>query len=328
MNFLQKLDYLMEQMHINKSILSQISGVPYTTIDGFYKKGYENAKMSTIKKIASALDVSLDYLIDDVGYGKDSYHSMGVGELIQVYRKEAGMTLDELAAASGVSKGALNKIISGETKSPTMDNMKGIAKALGKRLSDFDDGIIKKAPSWSEEARQMADTYMKLDGWGRRLLWSTAQHELERVQDEDRFLRETDPEEEPKVINLFLEPSAAGLALGETGQLCEPYELRETDPPNASYAIRIQGDSMEPDFPDGSIAFVCHDEMRDGDIGVFCVDGATVVKQWHFDRVLGVTHLFSLNRARADADLVITGGRSAVWQGKVITPKRYPLPGR
>lgn len=254
MNFLQKLDYLMGQMNINKSVLSQISGVPYTTIDGFYKKGYENAKMSTIKKIASALDVSLDYLIDDVGYGKDSYYS--------------------------------------------------------------------------EEAKQMADAYMRLDCWGRKTVKAVVAAELERVQDKDRFLRETDPEEKPKVINLFLEPSAAGLALGETGQLCEPYELRETDPPNASYAIRIQGDSMEPDFPDGSIAFVCHDEMRDGDIGVFCVDGATVVKQWHFDRVLGVTHLFSLNRARADADLVITGGRSAVWQGKVITPKRYPLPGR
>lgn len=65
MNFLEKLDYMMEKMSINKSKLSQISGVPYTTIDGFYKKGYENTKISTIKKIASALNVSLDYLVDD-----------------------------------------------------------------------------------------------------------------------------------------------------------------------------------------------------------------------------------------------------------------------
>ena len=64
---------------------------------------------------------------------------------------------------------------------------------------------------------------------------------------------------------------------------------------------------MEPDFPDESIAFVNHDEMRDGDIGVFCVDGATVIKQWHYDRMLGITYLFSLNRKRSDADLVITG---------------------
>ncbi|MCD7838032.1 MAG: helix-turn-helix transcriptional regulator [Clostridiales bacterium] len=65
MNFLEKLDYMMNKMSINKSKLSAMSGVPYTTIDGFYKKGYANTKMSTIRKIAAALDVSLDYLIDD-----------------------------------------------------------------------------------------------------------------------------------------------------------------------------------------------------------------------------------------------------------------------
>ncbi|MCC8074638.1 MAG: helix-turn-helix transcriptional regulator [Clostridiales bacterium] len=65
MNFLEKLDYMMDKMSINKNKLSAMSGVPYTTIDGFYKKGYTNTKMSTIRKIAAALDVSLDYLIDD-----------------------------------------------------------------------------------------------------------------------------------------------------------------------------------------------------------------------------------------------------------------------
>lgn len=86
---------------------------------------------------------------------------------------------------------------------------------------------------------------------------------------------------------------------------------------------------MEPDFKDGDIVFVNHDEMRDGDIGVFCVDGATVIKQWHYDRMLGMTYLFSLNRKRNDADVVITpsSGRSVVWQGRVITKKRYSLPG-
>lgn len=70
MNFLEKLDFLMSEKRLNKSKLSQISGVPYTTIDGFYKKGYDNAKISTIKKIASALNVTLDYLVDDVEIAK------------------------------------------------------------------------------------------------------------------------------------------------------------------------------------------------------------------------------------------------------------------
>lgn len=72
MTFLEKLDMMMADMSINKRKLSQLSGVPYTTIDAFYKKGYENAKISTIRKIAHAFGCSLDYLIEDEGAQKNS----------------------------------------------------------------------------------------------------------------------------------------------------------------------------------------------------------------------------------------------------------------
>ena len=65
MNFLDKLDYLMMKNGLNKRTLSQVSGIPYTTIASFYKKGYDNTKMSTAIKLASCLNVSLDYLIKD-----------------------------------------------------------------------------------------------------------------------------------------------------------------------------------------------------------------------------------------------------------------------
>ena len=42
-----------------------MSGIPYTTIDGFYKKGSDNIKLSTLKKLAECLNCSLDYLVDD-----------------------------------------------------------------------------------------------------------------------------------------------------------------------------------------------------------------------------------------------------------------------
>lgn len=78
---------------------------------------------------------------------------MEVGELISLYRKQAGLTIDELAERSGVPKGTINKIIGGVTKAPTLPNMKSIARALGKTLADFDDLPIietKKAPSVDE----------------------------------------------------------------------------------------------------------------------------------------------------------------------------------
>lgn len=65
MTFLDKLDALMAQRNWNKKRLSEESGVPYTTIDSFYKKGYKNAKLKTILAIADCFGVSLDYLMRD-----------------------------------------------------------------------------------------------------------------------------------------------------------------------------------------------------------------------------------------------------------------------
>ena len=66
--------------------------------------------------------------------------------------------------------------------------------------------------------------------------------------------------------------------------------------------MRIQGDSMEPYILDGSIAYVNRDPLSNGDVGIFCVDGAMLCKQYVRDR-LGIVYLFSLNRERADADV-------------------------
>ncbi|MEG2144210.1 MAG: helix-turn-helix transcriptional regulator [Oscillospiraceae bacterium] len=65
MTFLEKLDYLLLQKGLNKHTFSQLSDIPYTTIDGWYKKGYDGAKLSTIKKIAKFFNVTLDYLMLD-----------------------------------------------------------------------------------------------------------------------------------------------------------------------------------------------------------------------------------------------------------------------
>lgn len=61
MNFLEKLNNLMNEHNLNKSSLSKLCGIPYTTIDGWYKKGCEDIRLSTLKKLASYFNTSLDY---------------------------------------------------------------------------------------------------------------------------------------------------------------------------------------------------------------------------------------------------------------------------
>lgn len=61
MDFLEKLNYLMAENHLNKSTLSKACNIPYTTIDGWYKKGYEGLKLTTLRKLAEYFGTSLDY---------------------------------------------------------------------------------------------------------------------------------------------------------------------------------------------------------------------------------------------------------------------------
>lgn len=62
--FLNKLDFLMEEKKLNKNTLSKESGIPYTTIDGWYKKGYEGLKLTTLKKLSDFLNVDIGYWTD------------------------------------------------------------------------------------------------------------------------------------------------------------------------------------------------------------------------------------------------------------------------
>ena len=178
------------------------------------------------------------------------------------------------------------------------------------------------------EAARAAQDFGKLDRFGREAVRGLLDAELLRLEEQEALLA-LEPEREPPVINLYVEPSAAGIAAPVAGTDYEPYQLRPGDPMGAAYAVRIQGDSMEPWFPDGSIAFVNHDALRDGDVGIFCVDGGTVCKQYHYDPVLGMTYLFSLNRKRDDADVVLTrsSGQTLVCQGRVMTRQHFRLPG-
>lgn len=110
---------------------------------------------------------------------------MEVGELISFYRRQCGMTIDELAEKSGVAKGTLNKITGGITKAPTLDNMKSIARALGKRLADFDDEP-ELAEMFSPSEQEVIKKYRALDRHGKEMVDVVLEKETDRMNDEVR----------------------------------------------------------------------------------------------------------------------------------------------
>lgn len=87
MDFLEKLNFLMNKNDLNKSTLSKACDIPYTTIDGWYKKGYEGLKLTTLRKLASFFKTSLDYwALDNDAMTEDFIKSARETEIIKKYR--------------------------------------------------------------------------------------------------------------------------------------------------------------------------------------------------------------------------------------------------
>jgi len=73
MSLTEQLDRYMSIQKCKLTDVSRQSGVPYTTLDGFYKKGDDNVKLSTLKKLRTLLKCSLDELVGlDSGSGSFS----------------------------------------------------------------------------------------------------------------------------------------------------------------------------------------------------------------------------------------------------------------
>lgn len=225
---------------------------------------------------------------------------MDVGELISLYRKQSGMTIDELALRSGVPKGTLNKIIGGVTKAPTLENMRSIAHALGKRLSDFDDGP-KPEDFLTLSEQNIVNKYRVLDNFGQNAVIGILENEYKRCieQAKEKAKMEAAAEFAGDVLDKIIpfrrsyQPASAG-----TGIFLGPdefetiYVLENNLTRRASFGVPVSGNSMEPDYHDGDVLLVERaEDVRIGEVGVFTIDGDGYVKQ------RGEGELISLNPA-------------------------------
>lgn len=182
----------------------------------------------------------------------------------------------------------------------------------------------KNTPSLSDEALHIARRYAGLDPIGAGAVRAIIDYaegciRPEGDADKERENRKT------KIIPLLGNSFAAGPAEPDFGNMWEDYEVEADNP--AQFAIRINGDSMEPYLPDGAVVYGKKEAPRDGDVGAFWLDGEFLCKQICQDN-FGNIYLFSLNRERADADVTIwhDSGRTLNCFGTIIMEKRIPLP--
>lgn len=249
---------------------------------------------------------------------------MSFGGQLKKRRGELGLSRPELAEMLGVSPSAVSNYESG-ISFPKEEFLLRLFDCLETDPNTlFQDSFLGGGWTLSAAERSLVEQYRGLSPMGRETVRSVVET-LCAYRDD---LENSRPQKaEPRVIPLYRTPAAAGYAAPVFGEDFDYISVTDDVPQSAEFAVRIQGDSMAPYIADGAVVYVNRDPLRSGDVGIFCVDGDMFCKQYHKDHA-GMVYLFSLNRKRADADLLLpsASGRGLACFGRVIM-HALPLPG-
>lgn len=249
---------------------------------------------------------------------------MSFGDQLRMCREEKGYSRAVLAEKLGVSTSAISNYENG-LSFPKEEVMLRLFDCLETNPNTlFQDSFHAGDQVLTYSEKRLMEQYRGLSPKGRETVRSVVEA-LCAYRDD---LEAGKTEREPRVIPLYQSPAAAGYAAPIFGEDFDSIPVTDDVPQAAEFAVRIQGDSMEPYIADGTVVYVNRDPLKAGDVGIFCVDGDIFCKQYYKDPA-GVVYLFSLNRARADADVVLMpgGSRGLVCFGRVLM-HALPLPGK
>lgn len=220
-------------------------------------------------------------------------------------RENAGMNMKEAADALGYK---YMRYVNYEKGERTLNSEQLI------KIADFYDVTIDYVLGRDDRVIKppLVKKYEALDDVSRQVVDSVVDLEMSRSAPEIAPL---------KVIPLF--PAAAGPGEPIEGNAIDKCEVHADSA--ADFAVRISGDSMEPQFKDGEIVLCRQKEAEAGDIAVIMVNGLLLVKQF-VPGYGGQWYLRSLNRDRADLDYDhLPSNNDTVTGFGVVIHKRIPM---
>lgn len=244
---------------------------------------------------------------------------MAFSDRLRRRREELGISRAELAGMLGITVSTISNYEIG-LSFPKEEILLRLFDALKTTPDDlFRDSFSAKKLVLSPLEQQLLQKWRSLSPKGRETV-------MQLCDTLCAYQEEAAPVTAPRLIPLYRSSAAAGYAAPVFGEDFDYIPVEQDVPSGAEFAVRIQGDSMSPLIEDGDVIYVNHDPLHSGDIGIFWVDGDMLCKQYHKDSA-GVVYLFSLNRRRADADVVLTpsGGRRLACFGRVMLHAQ-PLP--
>lgn len=295
-------------------------GVAQSTVGG-WEAGVREPNFDTLIRLAKFFNTTTDSLLglcppppSDAPWTCDH---------IREIRLRCHDTIENVSRAVGISPAYLSDIESGKT-SPDISTLVRLSAYFGYSIDYLlnQHWEIANTTTDLDGSQKILKKYYSLDAHGKSIVDSVLSEEFSRMQDISPPL---DSVPSTKTIPLIGNSFAAGRGDPDFGNPWEDYEVPSDS--KAEFAVRINGDSMEPYLHDGSIALGVKQTPRDGDVAALLINGEFLCKQVCEDN-FGNLYLFALNRNRKDADQIIwnNSDSSVSCFGTIIMPHRIPLP--
>ena len=222
---------------------------------------------------------------------------------IRHYREELGMEQKALAAMVGVTANAVSNWERGRAR-PDVNLLPDICEALQitlYQLYGLDDPSVKYTT--------MEDAFMGIY----RQLTPGHQYALRAMAQNLLQVQQAEGCREIHKLTRFEHQLAAGIG--------DPNEFEDSGTPiyvyddsltcRADCVFTVNGDSMEPDYPDGCMVLAKRisdsGELTPGDIGVFMIDNETYIKEYREDGLHSLNPKYDVMRFSDEESVYLIG---------------------
>ena len=250
---------------------------------------------------------------------------MNIVQNIEKIAKNQGLTLTEIERRCGFSKSSIRKW---SENIPNIQKVISVSEILNVSLDFLIFGSETFNSSLTKDESSLLVAYNSVDELSKALIMERAAvlAELEAAKKKDtvkitlkQSSKQTETEEitEPEYISLPFPALPALPASAGVGEYLHEDTTSYIKVPatnltqRSSFALRVHGDSMEPDYFDGDIVLVDADaDVNVGDVGIFIVNGEGFIKQRGKDRLISLNNKYK--------DIRISADDTCVCKGKVI----------
>ena len=302
--YLERIKKLKSSRKITNDKLSEMTGIPLGTLSKLLAGISDSPKLSNIVAISRALDCSLDWLITGVPENTNNY-TLEPAEmtLVETYRELDSYGQALTLAVMDMERARAERQADEETIK-LHDVARRTARRGGTRLRRPEEGFepeetvaapVAVAPVTLTAADLIRgggeDTAVETVASAKTPESSKAEAPaipkslLPRSSALPAGLRR-------RSIGLYDMPVSAGVGefLADSTRIEDIVIPDDPRTAEADYALRINGDSMEPKYHSGDIVLIqSADTVDEGELGIFVLDGSGYFKKY------GGDHLISLN---------------------------------